>query len=171
MWETLPSGREYSPMFGFGALDAYAFVNEAKTWTLVKPQVWIKPPYAQLKGGTMDVKGVASGGEPFSSTRPVSHTFEITEAMAKRHDFDKVEHVQLRVWIQYPRRGDITVRLHSPKITLSVVGRPRPYDDAQTGLAGWTFSTLKHWCVRSCALATIELPTYPRLLSIGERIP
>ncbi|KAG8817511.1 pheromone processing endoprotease, partial [Serendipita sp. 399] len=43
-WEMTAAGRWYSYNYGYGALDAYALVTLARTWTLVKPQAWVELP-------------------------------------------------------------------------------------------------------------------------------
>ena len=149
LWETLKSGRKYSDGVGFGVLDAFAFVTAARDWSLVKPQVWMKPPPVVFKGGSMK-NGVASGGMPLDYDG-VSGEINITPKMIEEHDFETIEHVQVRVWVKHERRGDIEVSLTGPgpDPVTSTLGRTRPGDDATTGLMGWTFSTLMHWYVQS----------------------
>ena len=139
----LASNKYFSPQFGFGALDAYEFVTKAKSWPLVKPQVWIMPPPIQFEKGTMDEDKDMSGGTRLS-TAGVSGSIEITKDMVDEQDFNKIEHVQIRVWVGHKRRGDIKVTLTSPRGIVSEIPR-RLLDSAATGLFGWTFSSLKHW--------------------------
>src|ERR1700733_6190864 len=47
-WETTTSGRPYSYKYGYGALDAWTFVELAKTWKLVKKQAWVDLPQISL---------------------------------------------------------------------------------------------------------------------------
>lgn len=155
-WERMESGRRYSYKYGFGALDAYEFVKAAKTWELVKPQTWIKTKPVQLRQGllpgmgkgTMDATGAFSGGKPLSGTA-FSESVKVTKEMVDAADFDVIEHVQVKVWIQHSRRGDIEVEIESPgsKKVVSLLGMKRPNDKADTGLRGWTFTSLKHWYV------------------------
>ena len=143
-WDTLASGRNYSTYLGFGVLDAYKFVKAAETWPLVAPQVWIALPYVQFEDGTLDVDRNFSGGKPLSRTG-VTHSIEITAEMARKHNFDKIEHIQVRVWIQHERRGVVQVTLHSPNKVVSDLGMSRMRDKSRSGLQGWAFSSLKHW--------------------------
>ena len=145
-WHKLASGREYSDQLGYGALDAYAFVTKAKEWKLVTPQVWITPPYVQFQNGTMEAGRFFNGGERLSK-KGVFHAVEITEAMAQEHNFGAIEHVQIKVWVQHERRGDIEVTIQSPKKVVSKVGKTRMYDESPEGLPGWTFTSLRHWYV------------------------
>ena len=50
------SGRLYSYKYGYGVLDAYAFVNAAQNWELVKLQFWVITNTTQLGGGKMPKK-------------------------------------------------------------------------------------------------------------------
>lgn len=43
-WQDTPYGKRFSHQFGYGKLDAYAFVQAAKTWQVIKPQAWYFPP-------------------------------------------------------------------------------------------------------------------------------
>ena len=45
------SGGLYSYKHGYGVLDAYAFVNAAQKWGLVKLQFWVITNTTQLGGG------------------------------------------------------------------------------------------------------------------------
>lgn len=79
------------------------------------------------------------------SADPVTSTFEITRKMLDDANFDKLEHVTVRVWISHSRRGDVEVSLRAPSGTTSVLSLPRKYDEATTGYNGWKFMSLKHW--------------------------
>lgn len=156
-WDT-SSKHQYSEELGFGVLDAYAFVKAAKTWPLVKPQVWMSFPPVAFEGGAMTRNGEFTGGKPLSKSG-VSHTIEVTQKMVNDDDFDTIEHVQVRVWVQHKRRGDIQVTLTGPGGIVSRMGKSRPLDSDPTGLQGWTFSSVKHWYVFSYKFnhATIDL--------------
>ena len=48
-WERTPSGRLYSYRYGYGVLDAYAFVTAAQKWEVVKPQTWVINRYHVIR--------------------------------------------------------------------------------------------------------------------------
>ena len=48
-WERTASGRLYSYKYGYGVLDAYAFVTAAQKWELVKPQTWVIIRYHAIR--------------------------------------------------------------------------------------------------------------------------
>jgi len=75
----------------------------------------------------------------------ITSSFEVTEAMLKDANFERLEHVTVRVWIDHERRGDVQVSLKSPNGIVSVLAKARPWDEATTGFDGWKFMTLKHW--------------------------
>ena len=143
-WDTLPSGRKYSDQQGFGYLDAKAFVSKAVGWKPVTHQVWMKPSYVQFEGGAMNHRKKFSGGTKLTK-EGVLHDIDITKDMAEKHNFDTIEHVQVKVWVDHTKRGDIEVALKSPNGVVSKLGKRREGDTDSTGLQGWTFMSLKHW--------------------------
>jgi kexin len=60
-------------------------------------------------------------------------------------NFETLEHVTARVWIDHQRRGDVEVELVSPNGITSVLARQRRFDSANTGFPGWKFMSMKHW--------------------------
>lgn len=143
-WTRLASGRSYSERLGFGILDAYAVVTTAYNWKYVEHQTYLQTQAYQYKGGRMDERGRFSGGVRLSK-EGVSQDMPVTQDMTGALSFDKIEHVQVRVWVDHEKRGDISVSLTSPRGIVSKLGVYRPQDKAKTGLQGWTFMSLKHW--------------------------
>lgn len=133
-WQKTQAGRHFNHKFGYGLIDAFQFVEEAKRHKLVKPQAWMTGANVTIP---RDESLLSEGG--------VKSTFTITEQMVKDANLESVEHVTVRVWITHERRGDCNIELTSPHGTRSVLARPRRYDDATTGFPGWGFMTLKHW--------------------------
>jgi kexin len=58
---------------------------------------------------------------------------------------EKLEHINVKVWIQHGKRGDVEVELRSPHGIRSVLAGKRSGDSATTGYPGWTFMSVKHW--------------------------
>ena len=58
-----------------------------------------------------------------------------------------LEHVQVRVNLNYTRRGDLEMNLTSPWGTTSRLIQYRPKDNnpKNTSLSNWTILTLHHW--------------------------
>ncbi|KAJ7766898.1 peptidase S8/S53 domain-containing protein [Mycena metata] len=144
-WEpTALKGRSYSYKYGFGALDAYEFVKAAKTWEVVKPQVWFHTPTIQIEYGVMPEPEVYSGGQLIGKGGIVSW-MTVTRQMVEEANMEKLEHINVKVWIDHTRRGDVEVEVVSPTGIRSVLAGKRSGDAAKTGYPGWTFMSVKHW--------------------------
>ena len=145
-WEFTAVGRPYSYKYGFGVLDAHKYVTAAQVWTLVKPQAWFQTPTIQLEGGTMDKDQHYSGGR-FIGPEGVTSTISITKQMLVDSNFETLEHVNIKVWINHSVRGDVEVEIVSPNGIKSILAKRRQVDTAKTGFPGWTFMSVKHWRV------------------------
>lgn len=145
-WEQTAVGRPYSYKYGFGSLDGYAFVKKAQDWKLVKPQSWFHTPTARLGAGVMTATKQYSGGEPIVAGG-VTSTIEVNPNDLTSHNFEKLEHINVQVWIQHSKRGDVEVEIVSPGGVRSVLAAKRANDMATTGFPGWIFMTVKHWYV------------------------
>lgn len=119
---------------------------EAQEWELVKPQAWIHLPAIQLSEGAMNANLEMSGGEPIGPGG-VSSKISVTADTLKEHNFETLEHVTVRVWIEHSKRGDVSVELVSPNGIKSMLAAPRSGDTADTGFPGWRFMSVKHWWV------------------------
>jgi kexin len=160
-WELTATGRPFSYKYGFGKLDGYAYVTMARTWQLVKPQVWIDLAAVELADARMVGKEML-GGEPIVPGGVTSSRM-VTREMLEDWNFHALEHITIKVWIKHTRRGDVEVELISPAGIKSILASARHEDSAKTGFVGWTFMTLKHWCVlfffvaqRHCVLIVVE---------------
>lgn len=112
----------------------------------MKPQAWIEAPIVQINNGTMDLFQESSGGLAIVGGG-VTSEIEVTQAMLNENNFEKLEHITIKVWISHTRRGDVEVELVSPNGVRSVLAGKRYQDSATTGFPGWTFMTVKHWYV------------------------
>lgn len=92
----------------------------------------------------MSWSGEMSGGE-FIPPDGLNSSILITDQLLKDKNFDQLEHMTIKVWIDHKKRGDVEVSLMSPNGVKSVLGGRRRYDEDKTGYPGWTFMTLKHW--------------------------
>lgn len=75
----------------------------------------------------------------------IESTFEVTQEMLDDSNFETLEHVTVRVWIEHQRRGDVEVELTSPNGIVSVLARVRRFDEDAVGFLGWKFMSMKHW--------------------------
>lgn len=142
-------GRPYSYKYGYGSIDAWLYVQAAKTWELVKPQAFLELKPTLLGGA--DISGTFWGkmkGGVLIPEGGVKSEVEVTADMLRERNFEKLEHITVKVWITHGRRGDVEVELVSPKGIKSILAAKRRYDSDDKGFPGWRFMTLKHWCVR-----------------------
>jgi len=80
-------------------------------------------------------------------------TYEIFQGMLDDSNFERLEHVTVRVWIEHQRRGDVGVELLSPNGIQSVLARTRRADNDKNGYPGWKFMSVKHWSFRLACYA------------------
>ena len=90
------------------------------------------PPVVQPSGTVITEEGIKS-------------TYEVTQAMLDDSNFETLEHITVRVWIEHQRRGDVEVDITSPQGVTSVLARVRRFDESTDGFPGWKFMSLKHW--------------------------
>ncbi|TFK30024.1 kex protein [Coprinopsis marcescibilis] len=155
-WEPTTIGRRYSYKYGYGVLDAELFIKAAKDWKLVKPQAWFSSDTPILENGAMDVNGTYSGGT-LIGPGGVTSTLEVTPEMLTNNNFETLEHINVKVWINHTRRGDVEVELVSPNGVKSILGNKRASDTANTGYPGWMFMSVKHWGENPVGTWTIKV--------------
>ncbi|KAF2831284.1 hypothetical protein CC86DRAFT_137295 [Ophiobolus disseminans] len=132
-WAKTSLDRMYSHQFGYGKLDAWAIVEKAKDWKLVKPQAWFWSPWLHVKKEIPETDhGLAS-------------VFEVTADMLKEANFERVEHITLTMNVEHNRRGDLMVQLISPTGMVSHLSTARRDDEAPYGYIDWTFMSVAHW--------------------------
>ncbi|BEI93863.1 uncharacterized protein CcaverHIS019_0603220 [Cutaneotrichosporon cavernicola] len=81
----------------------------------------------------------------FLTHEGVYSSFEVTREMLDNENFEKLEHVTVRVWIEHQRRGHVEVGITSPGGHTSTLALTRNRDEDEGGFAGWKFMSLKHW--------------------------
>lgn len=105
-----------------------------------------------------------SGGQ-FIVPGGVTNSMAITSQMLQDNNFEKLEHINVKVWISHSRRGDVEVEVVSPNGIKSVLGGKRSQDKATSGYPGWTFMSVKHWLVLS-----LLKRAFVQCIIIGARI-
>lgn len=147
-WEKTASGRLFSYKYGYGVIDGYAFVTAAKNWKLVKPQAWLHTKPVQFNGGKIekvDKKTYKYSGGIDIGPSGVNHSITITKEMVNEHNLEDLEHIDVRVWINHSKRGDVEVDIISPNGIQSKLASRRKHDKSKKGFPGWRFMSLKHW--------------------------
>ncbi|KAG6851307.1 hypothetical protein H0H93_011743 [Arthromyces matolae] len=155
-WDTTATGRKYSNKYGFGVLDAHKFVVAAQNWTLVKPQAWFFSDAIQLDNGTMNEAKNFTGGTPIPSGGLTSN-LTITQDLLGKNNFETLEHINIQVWIEHTRRGDVEVEVVSPNGVKSVLAQKRSGDESKNGFPGWVFMSVKHWGENPVGVWTIKV--------------
>jgi kexin len=125
--------KDFSHQFGYGKADAWALVEMAKTWKVVKPQAWFFSPWLHVKHRIpQGEKGLASH-------------FEVTKQMLQAANLERLEHVTVTMNVEHTRRGDLSVELKSPSGMISHIATHRRNDDKKAGYVDWTFMSVAHW--------------------------
>ncbi|KAK5153530.1 hypothetical protein LTR04_006205 [Oleoguttula sp. CCFEE 6159] len=132
-WQDTKIGKRFSHQFAYGKLDAWAIVEAAKNWTVVKPQAWYFSPWMHVKH---DIPEGENG---------LASSFEVTSAMLKTANFERVEHVTVTMNVEHTRRGDLSVELRSPSGVVSHIATARRNDAANAGYVDWTFMSVAHF--------------------------
>ena len=132
-WQDTTIGRRFSHQFGYGKIDAYAIVEAAKNWTVVKPQAWYFSPWLHVR------HDIPQGDQGLASH------FDVTKDMVESANLDRIEHVTVTMNVEHTRRGDLSVELRSPSGIVSHIATTRRNDAAGQGYVDWTFMSVAHW--------------------------
>ncbi|CAG8433712.1 11274_t:CDS:10 [Ambispora gerdemannii] len=144
-WSMTAAGRYFSHKFGYGKIDAYKIVRNARTFKNLEPQTSIETEIIKIDQRIpMDDEGVLS-------------SIEIFQSQLDSTNFSRLEHVTVTLNIDHTRRGDIEVDLISPKLIRSKLAPPRIYDTHRAGLENWTFMSVKHWDESPIGVWTLQV--------------
>ncbi|CAG8464667.1 11321_t:CDS:2 [Ambispora leptoticha] len=144
-WSMTAAGRYFSHKFGYGKIDAYKIVRNARTFKNLEPQTSIETEIININQRIpMDDEGLLSSVEVFQS-------------QLDSVNFSRLEHVTVTVNIDHTRRGDIEVDLISPKLVRSKLAFPRRFDVHRAGLENWTFMSVKHWDESPVGVWTLQV--------------
>lgn len=132
-WQDTTIGKKFSHTFGYGKMDAWQFIEAAKTWVSVKPQAWYHSPWLSVQ------HDIPEGDQGLASS------FDITPDMLNKANLERLEHVTITMNINHTRRGDLSVELRSPQGLISHIATTRPNDNYKGGYEDWTFMSVAHW--------------------------
>lgn len=132
-WQDTKIGKKFSHMYGYGKMDTWAFIEEAKTHELVKPQAWFKSPWLSV------VHRIPEGDQGLASS------FDVTKEMLQKANLERLEHVTVTMNVDHVRRGDLSVDLKSPEGVVSHIATARRSDEHNGGYDDWTFMSVAHW--------------------------
>ena len=131
-WEKVAKGRMYNHYFGFGVLNAYRIVEEAKKHVLLREMTSLQSP-------------VLTENQSFSPKMNASSSFRVTEELVTGAKLKRLEQITVTLNIDVQVRGDVAVYLESPHGLISELLPGRRYDTDTSGFHNWVVSTVKHW--------------------------
>ena len=145
-WILNAVGIEYSRKFGFGKVDAKAFVQAAKDWKSVSPST-IRRYKSWICNGDDGYFGVGD-----DLAKHIVFDINLEEYVKyKINDIINLEQVLIRVNIRHSKRGSINISLTSPSGTTLPLLSSRPSDTDNSisgngnGLNNWTLMSLGFW--------------------------
>lgn len=143
-YQTTALNRKYSHIYGYGKIDAYKMVEFAKTWKNVKPQSWHYCDKIEVNQ-ELSLNQPQQQQQQQRDDKIISSKVTITEEDLKVMNFEKIEHVTVKVNIDSSFRGRTGIRLVSPSGVVSDLARFRPLDSSSRGFQDWTFTSIAHW--------------------------
>lgn len=132
-WQNTTLGKRFSHQYGYGKLDAWALVEAAKNFTLVKPQAWLMSPWQHIR------QPIPQGD------KGLSHTYDVTADQLQQANLERLEHITVTMNVDHTRRGDLSVELRSPSGIVSHLSTSRNRDNDRSGYVDWTFMSVAHW--------------------------
>ncbi|GAB5593615.1 pheromone processing endoprotease [Umbelopsis nana] len=139
-WTKLPTGRMFNHRFGYGSLDAYRIVEEAKTHENLRAQTHLAVPL-----DTKQPRPIPDLTGDEDTAKALTSVIDITAEMVRQAGLSRLEHVTVNVDIEHERRGDLEILIESPHNVTSQLAARRRFDLSNEGFANWTFMTVKHW--------------------------
>ncbi|XP_078352676.1 proprotein convertase subtilisin/kexin type 4-like isoform X1 [Oculina patagonica] len=132
-WITNGANLTASSSVGFGLMDAHGLVSLAVNWTTVPPQLNCTIPQREINRVIPSVNALKEA----IVLNDITHSCPI----------NFLEHVQVRVNLNYTIRGELEINLTSPQGTTSRLTQYRPNDNFpnETYLTNWVILTLHHW--------------------------
>ena len=127
-WQINGANYHFHPYFGFGLLDTDKLIQLATTHEKLRDQ----HTFSFLNSAQTKIPNTLNSN--ITTTLSVSGIVGINTA----------EHIQIRVVVKHPRRGDLTFYLKSPMGTLTSLASKRQNDKSEQGLT-WTFMTNRYW--------------------------
>lgn len=124
-WEKNKAGLYFSTHYGFGLMDVSKMVSLAKNWTTV-------PPLQKCEF------------EGTEKNKRIPRTVSVT---VKSCSIKFLEHVQIKVDLDFHYRGDLSLKLRAPSDTRSQMTKYRHLDqfEVRKNLTDWVITTLFHW--------------------------
>ncbi|KAK4939913.1 pheromone processing endoprotease [Elasticomyces elasticus] len=132
-WQNTTIGKKFSHTYGYGKVDAYRFVEAAKSFQSVKAQAWYHSPWLSVQ------HKIPEGDQGLAAS------FTITQEMLTDANLERLEHVTVTMNVEHGRRGDLSADLISPSGVVSHIATTRRVDNDANGYDDWTFMSVAHW--------------------------
>ncbi|KAG5513497.1 hypothetical protein PMAC_000929 [Pneumocystis sp. 'macacae'] len=132
-WEKTYSGRFYNEFYGYGKLDTYAIIEQAKKFKHLRPQ-------ARFSSRKETVNKIFS-----KNNGTITSTILVDSKSTKSANLGTLEHLIVNVNIVHSKRGDLEVYVVSPNGVASRLASRRVYDFNSVGILNWNFMSVKHW--------------------------
>ncbi|KAK6105703.1 Subtilase family protein [Brugia pahangi] len=132
-WNKNARGLLVNSHFGFGLMDASAFVTVAKTWKNVPAQhacTTIFPTFSKREINDKSVTVIK---------------FQTDGCMGQKNEINFLEHIQLVLDAYYPIRGHLSILIISPKGTKTQLLSVRRRDKSSAGFQHWPFMSVHTW--------------------------
>ncbi|XP_055326516.1 furin-like protease 1 [Sitodiplosis mosellana] len=129
-WSKNGIGRRVSHSFGYGLMDATAMIKLARTWKTVPEQ-----QRCEIYAPSLD-KAIAPKSYIVISLKVQPH---------QCGSVNYLEHVQAKITLTTPRRGDIQIHLTSPAGTKVTLLTSRSHDNSRSGFNQWPFMSVHTW--------------------------
>ncbi|XP_047216991.1 furin-like protease kpc-1 [Girardinichthys multiradiatus] len=144
-WTINAAGYHVHHRYGFGVLDAGLMVQQAALFRSAAPQ-----RKCMQNVSFNPARFFSAGGQ-------VSINIESDACQGTANEVNTLEHVQVRVSITAPCRGDLSISLESPGGTVSLLLDTRANDGSAAGLKNWTLMTVHCWGEQPRGLWTLKV--------------
>ncbi|CAH1118844.1 unnamed protein product [Phaedon cochleariae] len=133
-WQQNAAGFWFNDRFGFGLMNSFGLISAALTWTNV--------PEWKTCETLVPSKSINS---TLTGEHPVEIFIPTTGCKGSDQEIRYLEHVEVRVNIQFSIRGALQVHLVSPSGTQLKLLAPRKLDQSDKGFKDWTFLSVMTW--------------------------
>ena len=123
-WRQNGAGKWVNHKYGFGAIDAAAAVEKAKTWTPISSEIAIRLPEVLVNAAIPD------------NLTGIERAIKVDENIT-------VEWAEVMFDATHAQRGDLNVRLVSPDGTESILAQQR--NDSGDNYSKWVFTSARNW--------------------------
>ncbi|KAG5878303.1 hypothetical protein JTB14_017652 [Gonioctena quinquepunctata] len=133
-WQQNSAGFWFNDRFGFGLMNAFGLISAAFTWVNVPERRTCEvhlPPQ--------------SPNYTLSPEHPVEILIHTEGCRGSEQEIRFLEHVEVRININYTTRGVLQIYLVSPSGSQVKLLAPRKLDKSDKGFTDWTFMSVMTW--------------------------